>query len=86
MRTKIMAIAGVALLLALVFWSPFEREEEGFTDVLRYWGDEQKELSDELTSKAVAGAEGKYVGEHKEDGSNWSIPNILRSWFGIDLA
>lgn len=86
MKTKISAIAGIALLLALVLWSPFERKEGGFTDILRYWGQEQEELSNELTSKAVSGAEGKYVGEHKEDGSNWSIPNILRSLLGVELS
>lgn len=83
MKSKLAGAVGLLVLLALVFWSPFEPEQGGFSDILRHWGREQEELSDALTTKVVSPVEGEIVGEHREDGSNWSIPNILRNWFGL---
>ena len=50
--------------------------------MLRGWGAEQKETSEQITSDLVSDLEGPLVGEHKDDGSNWSIPNLLRQLFG----
>lgn len=82
MRTKIIAIAGVLVLAMLVTQLPWERKSSGLTQILYSWSDQQEETSDKLTEFAVSGAEGNLVGEHEVDGSNWSIPNILRHWFG----
>lgn len=83
-KSKVISIAGIILLVMLVFWSPFERKSGGFTDALRAWGVHQQEASDEITNAAVSGFEGDVVGEHKVDGSNWSIPNIIRHLLGVD--
>lgn len=82
MRAKIIAVVGVLILVMLVTQLPWERRSSGLTQILYSWSDQQRETSDELTEFAVSGAEGTLVGEHEVDGSNWSIPNILRHWFG----
>lgn len=81
-RAKVLAIAGLLGLALLVQALPWERQSSGITDILHLWGEQQEETSDKITSAAVAGAEGKWVGEHDIKGANWSIPNILRYWFG----
>lgn len=75
---------GLALLALLVVFSPWKDESSkgGFSDILRSWGNKQSEVSEEITSSAVSGAEGTVVGEHQVDGANWSIPNIIRHWLG----
>lgn len=80
MRQKILLILGIAALVLLVNELPWERQSSGLTEVLYSWGEQQEETSDKLTSAAVSGAEGTLVGEHQVDGSNWSIPNIIRHW------
>lgn len=81
---KIPVIIGLLLILMIVFWSPFESESGGFSDILRDWSKQQSEISDEIVQNAVSGAEGNIVGEKEVDGSNWSIPNIIRNILGVD--
>lgn len=84
----IAAVIGLLLLAALVLWSPFKDDEnKGFEQWLYTQAEEQEETSDKVTTEAVKPLEGEDgpVGEHKDDGSNWSIPNIIRHiLFGED--
>ena len=82
LRAKIISIAVVVGLVLFVTYLPWERQSSGLTEVLYSWGEQQEQTSDRLTITAVSGVEGDLVGEHKVDGSNWSIPNILRNLFG----
>lgn len=83
-KSNVISIAGLLLLGWLVVCKPFGESTQGnFSKILTIWSNNQQEESEELTSKAVSGVEGKYVGEHKIKGSNWYIPNILRQWFGV---
>lgn len=84
MRTRIITIAILVLLAILVNSVPSERSTSGITQFLYNVSESQEELSSELTDIAVSGAEGSIVGEHKVNGSNWSIPNILRHLIGGD--
>lgn len=81
-RAKVISIIVVLGLVLFVTYLPWERQSSGLTEVLYSWGEQQEETSDKLTITAVSGVEGELVGEHKIDGSNWSIPNILRNLFG----
>lgn len=81
-RMKLLAIAGLLGLALLVQVLPWERQSSGITDILHLWSEQQEETSDKITSAAVQGAEGKWVGEHDIKGANWSIPNIIRHWLG----
>jgi len=78
----LLGVLGLVLLFMLISWLPFERQSSGLTEWLYYQGEEQEKNSNELTEKAVEGLEGEgaLAGEHEDDGSNWSIPNILRHW------
>ena len=82
MRAKVLAIAGLIGLFLLVTKLPWERQSSGLTRILYNWGEQQEQTSDKFTTYVVEDVEGDLVGEHKVDGSNWSIPNILRHWFG----
>ena len=81
-RAKVISIMVVLGLVLFVTYLPWERQSSGLTEVLYSWGEQQEETSDKLTITAVSGVEGDLVGEHEVDGSNWSIPNILRNLFG----
>ena len=81
-RAKALTIAGLLALAILVNNLPWERQSSGLTEVLYSWGEQQGENAENITNAAVAGAEGSFVGEHQIKGANWSIPNILRHWFG----
>lgn len=83
MKAKIVGVLALVLLVVFVRELPWERQSSGITDVLYMWSDKQEQTSIEVTDKAVSGAEGTLVGEHQVDGANWSIPNILRHWFGV---
>ena len=83
-RSVLVTIAGIVLLFVLVFYSPFERQSGEFSQVLQSMGQHQKETSDVLTEQALEQVEGTVVGEHQVDGSNWSIPNIIRHVLGVD--
>lgn len=82
LRAKLFAIVGLVTLGLLVSNLPWERQSSGITQVLYQWGEEQEDISDRATQFAVSSAEGSLVGEHQVDGSNWSIPNIIRHWLG----
>ena len=85
MRERALAVAGILALVLLVNHLPFERQSNGITSLLSSWGDAQEQTSDLFTTEIVSDVEGELVGEHKIDGSNWSIPNILRHWvMGIE--
>lgn len=81
-RAKVISIIVVLGMVLFATYLPWERQSSGLTEVLYSWGEQQEETSDKLTITAVSGVEGELVGEHKIDGSNWSIPNILRNLFG----
>ena len=83
-RAKALAIAGLLALSILVNNLPWERQSSGLTEVVYSWGEQQEENAENITNIAVSGAEGSAVGEHQVKGANWSIPNILRHWFGVD--
>ena len=80
MRQKVLLIAGLLALALFVNNLPWERQSSGITNILYLWGEQQEETSDKITTSTVAGVEGELVGEHMVDGSNWSIPNIIRHW------
>lgn len=84
MRTRIIIIAVLVLLAILVNSVPSEKSTSGITQFLYNVGESQEDLSNDLTNMTVSGAEGSIVGEHRVDGSNWSIPNILRHLVGGD--
>ncbi len=83
-RSTLAGIVGIILLAILVINPPFEVGEGDFSKILRAWGNKQAEQSEEITHEVVKGAEGTIVGEYKVDGSNWSIPNIVRHLLGGD--
>ena len=84
MRTRIIIIAVLVLLAILVNSVPSEKSTSGITQFLYNVGESQEDLSNDLTNMAVSEVEGSVVGEHRVDGSNWSIPNILRHLVGGD--
>lgn len=83
-KQKIITIIGLVFIVMLVLWSPFKDEGGDFQKMLHLWGDRQHEYSDQVTEEAVSGLEGTVIGEHQVDGSNWSIPNIIRHLLGVD--
>lgn len=84
MKYKLFAVAGLIAISLLVKNLPWERQTSGLSQILYRWGEEQSERADRWTSVVVDEYEGHYVGERAIDGSNWSIPNILRHWLGGD--
>ena len=83
-KQKTATIAGLVVILTIIFFSPFEREEGNLSKILRSIGDNQEVVSEQITSTAVSGIEGTVVGEHQVNGANWSIPNIIRHLLGVD--
>lgn len=81
---KLVSILAIALLAIMVIYSPFKSEEGDFSKVLRVWGNQQSIQSEEITEDLLKDVEGNIVGEHKVDGSNWSIPNIIRHLLGVE--
>lgn len=81
---KLVSILAIALLAVMVIYSPFKSEEGDFSKVLRVWGNQQATQSEEITEDLLKDVEGNIVGEHKVDGSNWSIPNIIRHLLGVE--
>lgn len=83
-RNNILAAVGIIIVLWLVLASPFgERQRSDFGSILSTWGDNQSEASEEITEKVVSPVEGTLVGEHEDNGANWSIPNIIRHILGV---
>ena len=83
-KQKVATIAGLVVIACIVLYSPFERQAGEFSKVLRQWGSEQQEVSENVASTAVSDLEGTVVGEHQINGANWSIPNIIRHFLGVD--
>ena len=86
-RSKLLSVVGIVVLAVLVITTPIEKKDtagESFTDILYAMGERQEEYSDEVTADLVSGVEEHLTGEHKIDGSNWSIPNIIRHLLGVD--
>lgn len=84
MKFKEKLIGILALLVFVWLVNTFEptNQEDSFTSYLHSLSQEQEKSSNQMVEGAVSGFEGTYVGEHEVDGSNWSIPNILRHYFG----
>lgn len=90
----ILGVIGILFVVGLVITHPLSKDlqteleerrpTEGFEQVLYAWGDKQQEESDKMVDAAVAPVEGDLVGEHEIAGANWSIPNIIRHWLGVD--
>lgn len=82
---KTATIAGLAVIAALVVFSPFDSEEGEFSKVLRSMGSNQIETSEKFAEHTVKPFEGgSIIGEHKVNGSNWAIPNIIRNILGVN--
>ena len=88
MKVKLLAIAGLAALYILVTQLPWERQSSGLTEWLYTQGEQQEENANIITETAVSGLEGEggLAGDHEVDGSNWSIPNIIRHLIGGSKA
>ena len=84
MRQKILLGLTILALIVFVKSTPVERDEDSFTNILYTWGEQQANNSDKITVAAVSDVEGTLVGEHEENGANWSIPNIIRHILGAD--
>lgn len=84
MGSKLKIFIGIFLIAVIVLGSPWDHQHSTFGDILSSIGYHQAEDSEKIVSFAVSGAEGKVVGEHKVNGSNWSIPNIIKSLIGVD--
>ena len=81
-KQNALIIAGLLALALLVNNLPWSRQSSGLTEALYQMGENQEEIADNAATYAVSGAEGTLVAEHEVDGSNWSIPSILRHWLG----
>lgn len=90
-RDRVLCIVALLALSVVVNAMPSEHRDGiefvsgtdgSLGSIIMSWGVEQEQLSDSITTEAVSDLEGNVVGEHKADGSNWSIPNILRFYFG----
>lgn len=86
MRQKIGFVIGVFLIFAIIVTTIDDGtyEVSDFGSILLQWGDEQEDVSDRFTVEVTAPLEGEIVGEHEVNGANWSIPNIIRHWLGVD--
>ena len=91
MRERLLSIIALLALSVVVNSLPSEHRKGSdfisgtdgtFGSIIMSWGEGQAEASDKITTEAVSGLEGTMVAEHEDDGSNWSIPNILRYYFG----
>ena len=83
-KGKLFSIIGLVILVLMITFSPFESDKGDFSQILDVWGGQQTKQSEELTNKLLEDVEGGVVGEHKVDGSNWSIPNIIRHLLGVE--
>lgn len=84
-KIGIFSIIGLVIVAWLVVAKPYgEPQTSNFGSILHVWSQEQEETSEELTDKAVAGVEGTLVGEHQVNGANWSIPNLIRHFLGVE--
>lgn len=83
-KQKATIIVGLLVILAIVLFLPFDRQEGEFSKILRSIGSNQEVVSEQITSTAVSGMEGSIVGEHQINGANWSIPNLIRHFLGVD--
>ena len=89
-KAGIFSIIGLCVIAWLVVAQPFsgdgdsDEPQESFTSVLYAMGERQSEASNAVVDVATSTVEGSVVGEHRMDGSNWSIPNIIRHWMGVD--
>ena len=81
---KILAGIAAFLLIYFILTAASNNVSGGFSKVLYLLGDDQENLSNEITDNVVSNAEGVVVGASKVDGSNWSIPNIIRNFLGGD--
>lgn len=88
MKQKVCGLLGLAMLLSSLTACDFPRGktadgEYSFTAILYKWSNDQKETSDEVFDQAMPDSlEENVTGGKVEDGSNWSIPNILRNLIG----
>lgn len=82
--SKVLIYIGFIVLILILIWSPKGNSTGTFSDILNHIGNKQEYYSQEITNNIVSEAESKHIGEHKEDGSNWSIPNIIRSTLGVN--
>lgn len=80
-KQKILAAIGIVLFFVILNKIPWEPQSSGLTEVLYSWGEQQEQTAEDWTDAAVSGVEGNLVGEDAVDGSNWSIPNVLRNLF-----
>ena len=78
---EVLGAVGIASLLLLYSCIPIESKPNSFSSWLHQQSEEQQQTSNNVTNVLVSPMEGenKVAGEHKEDGSNWSIPNIVRN-------
>lgn len=81
---KVLMYIGFIVLILILIWSPKGNNTGTFSDILNHIGNKQEYYSQEVTNNVVSEVERKHIGEHKEDGSNWSIPNIIRSMLGVN--
>lgn len=82
MKERLLSAVLILFIAFLVNGFAPEEPTSGITQFLYNISDEQEEFSNDLTEAAVRPVEGTIVGAHKVDGSNWSIPNILRNIVG----
>ena len=75
-------LSAIALICLVLFVAnlPFDSDGGGgtITEYLYGIADRQEHVAEVVTDEAVSGVEGTLVGEDAVNGSNWSIPNILR--------
>lgn len=84
-KVGIFSMIGLVIIAWLVVAKPYgEPQQSNFGSILSVWGEQQEEVSEELTDKAVSGVEGDLVGEHQINGANWSIPNLIRHFLGVE--
>ena len=81
LKQKLLAATGIVVFFVVVSKIPWAPQTSGLTEVLHSWGAQQEQTAEEFTDFAVSGVEGTLVGEDVVDGSNWSIPNVLRNLF-----
>lgn len=67
----------IGVIVAGLQMGEADNVNNGITSSLYGVADGQTRLAGEVTDFVVKGVEGKFVGERKSDGSNWSIVNII---------
>ena len=88
MKARLGAIAAVIVALFVLAKASSVAKNHGqvgdpgsFSSVLNTLGEKQNQAAENITEAAVSGVEDDMTGGHKEDGSNWSLPNIVAHWF-----